>query len=60
DRYFGRADRVLAALEAGRSGEGICEPMSVAARALDLLRVTSRAGQVEVLLMGQRIWPAGS
>ena len=57
DRYFGRADRVLAAIEAGRSAEGIGEPAPVSARLLDLLRVSSRGGQVEVTLMGSRIWP---
>lgn len=57
DRYHGRADRVLAAIESGRSADGIGEPVSVAARLLDLLRVTSRGGQLEVTLLGQRLWP---
>ena len=57
DRYHGRAGRVLAAIEAGRSADGIGEPVSVAARLLDLLRVTSHGGQLEVTLLGQRLWP---
>jgi transposase InsO family protein len=58
DRFHGRAERVLAEIEAGRSADGLGESLAVAARSLDLLRVTSRGGQVEVFLMGQRLWPA--
>ena len=58
DRFHGRADRVLAAIESGRGADGIGEPVSVAARLLDLLRVTSRAGQLEITLLGQRLWPS--
>jgi putative transposase len=58
DRYFGRSEQVLASIEAGRPADGVLEPLSVGARLLDLLRVTSRGGQLEVLLMGQRLWPA--
>ncbi len=58
DRYHGRAHRVLAELEAGRPADGIGEPLAVAARCLDMLRVSSRGGQVEVFLMGQRLWPS--
>ncbi len=57
DRYFGRAGEVLAHIEAGRSPEGFGEPISIGERQLDLLRVASRGGKVEVLLMGERIWP---
>jgi len=57
DRYFGRADEVLAQIEAGRSADGIGEPIPVGDRQLDLLRVSSRAGRIELLLMGERIWP---
>jgi len=57
DRYFGRASEVLAHIEAGRSPEGLGEPISLGERQLDLLRVASRGGKVEVLLMGERIWP---
>jgi hypothetical protein len=55
DRYFGRADEVLANIEAGRSPAGIGEPVSVGERQLDLFRITSQRGQIEVHLLGQRI-----
>lgn len=55
DRYFGRADEVLACIEAGRSPDGIGEPVSPGERQLDLFRVTSHRGQIELHLMGQRI-----
>jgi transposase InsO family protein len=57
DRYFGRAEEVLAQVEAGRSPEGVGEPISLAERALDLLKVSSEQGEVSVTLMGQRVWP---
>jgi len=55
DRYFGRADEVLANIEAGRAAEGVGEPVSVGERQLDLFRITSHRGQLELWLMGQRI-----
>jgi hypothetical protein len=55
DRYFGRADEVLAQLEAGHGVDGTAEPLPVGERLLDLFRVTSRGGQLEVWLMGQRL-----
>jgi len=55
DRYFGRADEVLARIEAGAGPDGMGEPLAVNDRQLDLFRVTSRRGQVEVYLMGQRL-----
>ena len=57
DRYFGRSSEVLAHIETGGSPGGIGEPISLGERQLDLLRVASRGGKVEVLLMGERIWP---
>ncbi len=54
---FGRAGEVLAHIEAGGHPEGLGEPISIGERQLDLLRVASRGGKVEVLLMGERIWP---
>jgi transposase InsO family protein len=57
DRYFGRDREVLAHIEAGSSPEGIGEPIRLGDRRLDLLRVSSQGGKVEVLLMGERIWP---
>ena len=55
DRYFGRQDEVLAQIEAGHPPEGLGEPIPVADRQLDLFRITSRGGQVEIHLMGRRI-----
>jgi putative transposase len=55
DRYFGRADEVLAHVEAGHSAEGIGEPIAPGERNLDLFRITSHRGQVELYLLGQRI-----
>ncbi len=55
DRYFGRADEVLAQIEAGRVPDGLGEPIPVGERQLDLFRITSRGGQVEICLMGQRL-----
>lgn len=57
DRYFGRADRVLAAIESGRSAEGVGAPVTLGERHMDLLRVTSHRGQAQIYLMGQPIWP---
>ncbi len=55
DRYFGRQDEILAQIEAGHPPEGLGEPIPVAERQLDLFRITSRGGQVEIHLMGRRI-----
>ena len=61
DRYFGRADEVLAQIEAGHGIDATNltgEPVPVGERLLDLFRVTSRAGQLEIWLMGQRLLAA--
>ena len=55
DRYFGRADEVLAKIESGGSPDGVDEPAPVGDRQLDIFRVTSHRGQVEVHLLGHRI-----
>jgi transposase InsO family protein len=63
DRYFGRSDEVLASIEAGHgvdAGNLTGEPLPVGERLLDLFRVTSRAGQLEIWLMGQRLLAAPS
>ena len=57
DRYFGRADEVLAQIEAGHTPDGVGEPIPVCERILDILRVTTHNGEVSVTLMGQQIWP---
>ncbi len=58
DRYFGRVDEVLAQIEAGRTPDGVGEPIPVSERLLDLLRVSTHNGQVTVTLMGKQIWPS--
>lgn len=55
DRYFGRADEVLAHIESGRSPDGIGEPVAPGERHLDLFRITSHRGAIEIHLMGQRL-----
>ena len=54
-RYFGHAEEVLACIEAGKSPSGIGEPASVGERQLDLFRISSHHGQVELHLLGHRI-----
>jgi hypothetical protein len=56
DRYFGRADDVLAAIE---RGESVGAYATIAGRALDLFRVKSVGGKPELWLLGERIWPPG-
>ena len=56
DRYFGRAEEVLAQIERGLPPEGVGEPSSISERTLDLLRVTSRKGEIVVKLMGNALW----
>jgi transposase InsO family protein len=55
DRYFGRADKVLACIEAGGCPDGIGEPTPTGDRHLDLFRICSHRGQVELHLLGHRI-----
>lgn len=53
DRYYGRADEVLARIEAG----GVTgDALDLAHRALDLFRVTSHNGKTEIWLMGHRVF----
>jgi putative transposase len=58
DRFFGRVDEVLAQIEAGRSPEGVGEPIPVGERELDVLRVVSHKGQLTLTVMGKQVWPA--
>lgn len=55
DRYFGRTEEVLACIESQRPPAGIGEPAPVGERHLDLFRISSHRGQVEVHLMGHRL-----
>jgi transposase InsO family protein len=53
DRYHGRADEVMARIEAGG---GATDPLEVAARTLELFRVVSHRGRPEVWLMGRKVF----
>ena len=53
DRYYGRADEVLARIEAGAGPD--TDPLALHDRLLSLFSVTSKNGEVEVSLMGQRL-----
>lgn len=53
DRYFGRAEQVLARIEAG-AGPGD-DPLAMGERRLSLFSITSQNGELEVQLMGQRL-----
>lgn len=55
DRFFGRADEVLAQIESGGNPDAVDEPAPVGDRQLDIFRVTSHRGQVEIQLFGHRI-----
>jgi len=53
DRYYGRADEVLARIEAG----GVTgDALDLAHRTLDLFRVTSHNGKTEIWLMGHKVF----
>lgn len=54
DRYHGRADEVLARIEAGVAADGN-DGLELRTRPVDLLRVTSTGGRPEVWLMGTKI-----
>jgi transposase InsO family protein len=55
DRFFGRVDEVMAAVESGHSATGIGEPLPLSERHLDLFRISSHRGHVEVYLLGHRV-----
>ena len=54
DRYYGRADEVLARIEAG-AGRGLDGELDLRDRCLEIFKVTSTGGVTEVWLMGQRV-----
>jgi transposase InsO family protein len=54
DRYYGRADEVLARIESG-IGREPGEDLDIRDRCLELFKVVSRDGATEVWLMGQRL-----
>jgi transposase InsO family protein len=54
DRFYGRVDEVMELLESGATPD--VHNLSLAARGLDLFKVTSSGGKPEVWLLGQRIF----
>jgi putative transposase len=54
DRYYGRADEVLARIEAGAGRDGL-EFIDLRHRCLELFKVVSQGGVPEVWLMGQKV-----
>lgn len=56
DRYYGRAEEVLARIESGALSEG--NDLGLGERCLEFFKVTSRGGTPEIWLMGQRLMPA--
>jgi transposase InsO family protein len=54
DRYYGRAQEVLARIEAG-AGRELGDGVELRDRCLELFKVTSRGGVPEVWLLGQKL-----
>ena len=54
DRYHGRAEEVLARIEAG-AGRELGDGLDLRDRCLELFKVTSRNGVPEVWLLGQKL-----
>jgi transposase-like protein len=54
DRYYGRAEEVLARIEAGAGRDGL-DAIDLRDRCLDLFKVVSQGGVPEVWLMGQKV-----
>jgi transposase-like protein len=59
DRYYGRADEVLARIESG-IGREPGEDLDLRDRCLELFKVVSRDGVTEVWLMGRRLFKFAS
>ena len=55
DRYYGRADEVLARIEAGAGTDASLDALSLRDRVLEFFKVVSVDGRPEVWLMGQKI-----
>ena len=54
DRYYGRAEEVLARIEAGAGRDGL-DAIDLRNRCLELFKVVSQGGVPEVWLMGQKV-----
>ncbi len=55
DRFLGRADEVLARIEAG-AGRDTLDALDLRDRCLDLFKVTSQNGVAEIWLMGKKLF----
>ena len=55
DRYYGRADEVLARIEAGAGADASLDALNLRDRVLEFFKVVSVDGRPEVWLMGQKI-----
>jgi len=55
DRYYGRADEVMALIEAGAGRDQGLDTLDLRHRCLELFKVTSSDGKPAVFLMGQQI-----
>jgi len=54
DRYYGRADEVLARIEAGAGRDGL-DALAMGVRRLELLQVVSENGTTQVWFMGRKV-----
>jgi len=55
DRYYGRADEVLARIEAGGGRDGL-DALQLRHRCLEIFKVVSSGGVPEVWLLGQKLF----
>jgi len=55
DRYYGRAEEVLARIEAGAGADASLDTLELRDRVMDFFKVVSVDGRPEVWLMGQKI-----
>jgi putative transposase len=56
DRYFGRADEVLAQIEAGAPPEASFDTLDLRDRLLELFKLVSHNGTVQLWMMGKRLF----
>lgn len=59
DRYYGRADEVLARIEAGTGRDGL-DALDLKRRTLELFKVVTEGGVPEIWLMGQKLLSLGA
>ena len=55
DRFFGRAEEVLARIESG-AGRDLSDLVDLRARTLDLFKIATQEGATEIWLMGKKIF----